>query len=170
MLDWGVVFGLTGIAVGASSLVYARAQAKAARGQETAAMRAALIEVNEALRARTIDNRSRIAHVPALIQEYARSNPTIGRDADAVGGLESFRVLRDLLDHMEDVYMLRAQGVAADHTWHGWIVGFTGITRMPSFRAVFESAAERGAFDPKFREFLREWLDGRPPRDPKPLA
>jgi hypothetical protein len=167
-MDLGVVFGLSGMAVGFVSLVYARTQALNVQRQADAAHRAATMEIQNAMVQRLYDIRAQLVNSPAALKEYFDANPAMHdlyHDADY---LRSTIFVRNGIDGFQDIYFLRKRSLVDDHHWRSWTTAFVPIARMPLTRAVFDNAVSRQALEPEFEAVFRTMLDGEPVSDPAP--
>jgi hypothetical protein len=166
-VDWGVVFGLTGVAVGAISLVYARTQALHARRQADAAHLASTLEVQRAMADRIYQVRMDLARNPQAAELFLDANPSL-REVFAEGtSLETAIIVRNLFDGLQDMYFLRKRSIVEDHHWENWVAAFGPISRMPLARRIYENAVSRNALDPEFAAFVRPMFEDRPVADPK---
>ena len=165
-MDLGVVFGLSGIAVGLVSLVYARTQALNATRQADAAHRAATMEIQNAMLQRINDMRNQLLNSPAALKEYLDVNPAMLELYHDPEYLKSAIFVRNSIDNLQDIYFLRKQSLVDDHHWRSWASSFVPIARMPLTRSVFDNAVSRQALDPEFETFLEAILDGKPVADP----
>ncbi len=165
-MDLGVVFGLSGIAVGLVSLVYARTQALNATRQADAAHRAATMEIQNAMLQRINDVRSQLLNSPAVLKEYLDANPGMRELYHDPEYLRSAMFVRNGIDNLQDIYFLRKQSLVDDHHWRSWASSFVPIARMPLTRRVFDNAVSRQALAPEFEIFLKSILDGEPAADP----
>jgi hypothetical protein len=76
-MDLGIIFGLSGMAVGAVSLVYAHTQALSGRRQADAAHRATTLEIQNAMMERVFDMRNQLLASPVMMKEYLDANPSL---------------------------------------------------------------------------------------------
>lgn len=169
-MDLGVVFGLSGMAVGVVSLVYARTQALHVKRQADAANRAATMEIESAMMQRLYDLRSQLVNSPVAMKEYLDANPALREIYHDPEYLKSTMFVRNGIDGLQDIYFLRKRSLVDDHHWRNWTTAFVALPRMPLTRAVFENAVARQALEPEFVEFFRHLLDGRPAPDPAPAV
>jgi hypothetical protein len=165
-MDLGVVFGLSGIAVGFISLVYARTQALNVKRQADEAHRAATLEIQNAMLQRLYDIRAQLLNSPAVLKEYLDANPAMRELYHDPEYLASTIFVRNGIDGLQDIYFLRKRSLVDDHHWRSWVTAFVPIARMPLARAVFDNAVARQALEPEFEVFLRAILDGAPAVDP----
>jgi len=167
-MDLGIVFGLSGMAVGFVSLAYARTQAVHIRRQADAANRATTMEIQSALMERLYEIRNQLVNSPVTIEEYLKSNPALRELYHDPQYLKSTIMVRNGIDGFQDLYFLRKQSLVDNHHWRNWTSAFIPIARMPLTRAVFENAVSRQALEPEFERFFRALLDGVPAADPAP--
>jgi hypothetical protein len=73
-MDLGIVFGLSGMAVGFISLVYARTQAVHLKRHADAANRATTMEIQNAMMDRLYDVRNQLLSSPIAPKKYLDSN------------------------------------------------------------------------------------------------
>lgn len=165
-MDLGVAFGLSGMAIGFASLLYARTQALNVRRQADVAHRAATVEIQNAMLQRLYDMRAQLVNSPVALKEYFDANPAMHELYHDAEYLKSTIFVRNGIDGLQDVYFLRKQFLVDDHHWRSWVTAFVPIARMPLTRAVFDNAASRQALEPEFKEFLSSILDGQPAADP----
>jgi hypothetical protein len=165
-MDLGVVFGLSGMAVGVISLVYARTQALHVKRQADAANRAATMEIQSAMMQRLYDIRSQLVNSPVAVQQYLAANASMREIYQDAEYLKSTIFVRNGIDGLQDIYFLRKRSLVDDHHWRNWISAFVPLARMPLTRAIFENAVSRQALEPEFEDFFRHLLDGRPAPDP----
>lgn len=167
-MDLGIVFGLSGMAVGFVSLAYARTQAVHIRRQADAANRATTMEIQSALMQRLYDIRTQLFASPIVMEEYLSSNPAMRELYHDPEYLKSTLMVRNGIDGLQDIYFLRKQSLVDDHHWRTWTAAFVPLARMPLTRAIFENAASRQAIEPEFERFFRSLLDGGAAADPAP--
>lgn len=167
-MDLGVVFGLSGMAVGFVSLAYARTQALHLRRQADAANRASTMEIESALMQRLYDIRTQLFASPVVMEEYLSSNPAMRKLYHDPEYLKSTLMVRNVIDGLQDIYFLRKQSLVDNHHWRNWTTAFVPLARMPLTRAVFENASSRQALEPEFEQFFRSLLDGDAAADPAP--
>ena len=166
-MDWGVVFGLTGVAVAAISLVYARTQALHVRRQADAAHLASALEVQRAMADRIYQVRMDLARSPEAAELFLDANPSL-RDVFAVGtSLETAIIIRNMFDGLQDMYFLRKRSIVEDHHWQNWVAAFGPISRMPLARKIYDNAVSRKALNAEFAAFVRPIFENRPIGDPK---
>ena len=165
-VDWGIVFGATGMTVGLLSLVYARTQALHAQRQADAAQLATALELQRAMAERIYQARMDIVSNPEVAKEYLDSSPTL-RELYGDHALEVAAIVRNAIDGLQDMYFLRKQGIVQDHQWQNWTSSFVPISRMPLTRLIYDNAVARGALDAQFAEFLLPVFDGETLADPK---
>lgn len=167
-VDWGVVFGLTGVAVGGASLIYARTQAMHARRQADALNLATTLQLQREMSDRIFQHRMALIHDPIVARLYYKSLPNIPdvtRDDGAL--LESLVTIRNAIDGLQDMYFLRKRGVVEKYHWRHWTSAFNAIWPAPTMRLVFDHGVERDVWDPEFVAFLRPIFEGQPLADPK---
>lgn len=152
-MDWGVAFGLAGVAVGTISLVYARTQAVHVQRQADAAQLATTLELERAMTEKIYQLRMDLVTNPVLQAEYAKSNPRLLEIYGDVP-LAAIAILRNALDGFQDIYFLRKQGIVQRHQWLNWSTSFVPIARIPMTREAFNLGVQRGAFDPEFVDFV----------------
>ena len=166
-MDWGVTFGLGGMAVGLLSLVYARTQAVNARRQADAAHLASTLEVQRAMADRIYQARMDLARNPEASELFLDANPAL-RAVFADGtSLESAIIVRNLLDGLQDMYFLRKRAIVNDHHWQNWVAALGPVVRIPLARKIFDNAVERNAIDAEFAAFVRPLFEGGDLIDPK---
>jgi hypothetical protein len=167
-VDWGVVFGLTGVAVGGASLLYARTQAIHARRQADAANMATALQLQREMSDRILQHRMALIRDPVVAKLYYENIPGLVEALnDGSGTLESLVTIRNAIDGLQDVYFLRKRGIVEEYHWRSWSSAFNVIARVPIFRLVYENAVARNALDPEFAAYLRSLVDGQPLTDPK---
>ena len=162
-----MVFGLSGMAIGLVSLVYARTQAVNARRQADAAHRAATLEIQNAMVQRINDVRGQLVNSPVILKEYLDANPALREFYHDPEYLKSMMVIRNAIDGLQDIYFLRKRSLVDDHHWRSWLSAFVPIARMPLTRTIFDNAVSRQALEPEFEAFLRPLLDGERAADPE---
>ena len=167
-MDLGIIFGLSGMAVGVLSLAYARTQAVHIRRQADAANQATTIEIQNAMMDRLFEIRNQLMNSPIAIEEYLKANPGLRELYHDPEYLKSTIMVRNAIDALQDLYFLRKQSLMADHHWRNWMAAFGAITRMPLTRAIFENGVSRDSFEPEFVAFFRQLLDGGTVPDPAP--
>ncbi len=168
-IDWGVVFGLTGVAVGLGSLVYARTQAINARRQADAAHLASTLQTQQEMTDRIHRARMDLLQDPIIGKLYLDAIPKLKEFLPPDTSLQAVINVRNTIDGLQDVFFLRRRSIVEDHHWRAWIAHFVPISRLPITRPIFESAVARGALDPEFAAFLQPIFDGRPLGDPKKM-
>lgn len=154
-VDAALLLGLTGTILGAGSLLYARTQARAARGQAEAQHRAALIDVNRSVMDETRRIRNDIITNPAFREAYLRANPQLAATFAAAGGMEAIIAMRNALDACHDTWYLRKLGIIEDHYWRNWGAAFVPLLRTPEVQLIFENAVARKIYDDDFVEGVR---------------
>jgi hypothetical protein len=168
-VDWGVIFGVTGLCVGLLSLVYARTQALHARRQADAANMATALQLQREMSDRIFQHRMALIRDPGIAKMYYENVPGLSEALeDGKVMLESVVHIRNAIDGLQDVYFLRKRGIVEEYHWRHWASAFNVIGRAPTFRLVYENAVARNALDPEFAAYLRPLIDGRPLADPKP--
>jgi hypothetical protein len=165
-VDWGIVFGVTGMTIGSLSLVYSRTQAVHAQRQADAAQLATALELQRAMAERIYQARMDIVTNPAVAKEYLDSNPQM-RELYGDHALAGAAIVRNAIDGLQDMYFLRKQGIVQDHQWQNWTSSFVPIARMPLTRSIYDNAFARGALDDQFAAFLLPVFDGKTLADPK---
>lgn len=166
-VDWGIVFGLTGVAVGSISLVYARTQAIHARRQADAANLATTLQLQREMSDRIFLHRMALVEDPIVSKVYYKALPTLA-DGPADGAvLSSLVTMRNAIDGLQDMYFLRKRGVVEKYHWRHWTSVFNTISHAPTMRLVYDHGIEHDVWDPEFVEFLRPVFDGQPLSDPK---
>jgi hypothetical protein len=166
-VDWGVVFGLTGVAVAVISLIYARTQALHVRRQADAANLASTLEVQRAMADRIYQVRMDLARNQEAAELFLAANPSL-REVFADGtSLEAAIIVRNMFDGLQDMYFLRKRSIVEDHHWQNWVAAFGPISRMPLARKIYDNAVSRNALDPEFAAFVRPIFEDRPIGDPK---
>ena len=105
-MDLGVVFGLSGMAVGLVSLVYARTQAINAKRQADSAHRAATLEIQNAVSQRISDVRLQLVNSSVAMKEYLDANPAMRELYHDPEYLKSTMVVRNAIDGLQDVAAL----------------------------------------------------------------
>ena len=169
-MDLGFIFGFLGFATAVLSAIYSRAQAAEARRQAEAAHLEAAVELNRAMNEQMLQSRMGLVNNPMLAREYLEANPAIGAVYGDVEGLAAHIQLRNLIDSFQDIYFLRKRGIAEDHHWRQWTSALLPVSRMASFRAVFDSCVQRAAIEEEFAAFMNVLFEGKPPVDPRPRA
>lgn len=149
-VDAALVVGAAGILVGAGSLVYAHTQATLARRQAEAAVKATEYQRTKTMTALLHEVRATLMDDRVLREGYVVANADLMARINELGGFDAFVAMRNMLDALQDVWVMRRDGVLADHTWRLWTSGWVPILRMDLARLVFESAARREAYDPGF--------------------
>jgi hypothetical protein len=166
-VDWGIVFGVTGMTIGSLSLVYARTQAVHVQRQADAAQLATTLELQRAMAERIYQARMDLVTNPEVAKEYVESNPHLRELYGDHGTLAGVAIVRNAIDGLQDIYFLRKRGIVQDHQWQNWTSSFAPIARMPLTRSIYDNAVARGALDAQFAAFLLPVFDGKPLRDPK---
>ncbi|MGA8576134.1 MAG: hypothetical protein WB609_10720 [Candidatus Cybelea sp.] len=116
-MDWGIVFGVTGMTIGLLSLVYARTLAAHAQRQADAAQLATALELQRAMAERIYQARMDLVTNPEVAKEYAESNPHLRELYGDRGTLAGVAIVRNAIDGLQDMYFLRKQGIVQDHQW-----------------------------------------------------
>lgn len=172
-MELGTVFGLAGLLVALVSLVYVRTQAAASRAQALAsaqqaqiAQRVAALDLCMRLNERTLDIRRELLASPAVQQAYLRANPALAAVFADVGGLDVVITLRSMLDSLQDIFLLRKEGIVNDAYWRNYIGAFEAYARMPEMRRLFDNSVERSLFEPEFRDFCAAFFQQTTPADP----
>lgn len=166
-VDWGVVFGLTGVAVGSLSLIYARTQAIHARRQADAANLATTLQLQREMSDRIFLHRMALVEDPIVSKVYYKALPHLP-DGPADGTvLSSLVTMRNAIDGLQDMYFLRKRGVVEKYHWRHWASVFSTISHAPIMRLVYDHGVEHGVWEPEFAEFLLPVFDGQPLADPK---
>lgn len=165
-VDLGVALGLLGITIALASVLYARAQAGAARRQADAARLAAEIQLSDTIMAR-IRLARREMFDEAFRRAYLEANPPMEAAMAAAGGFESFIGVRNFLDMMQEVWVMRRAGVVADHQWRAWATALPAVSRVPQFRSVVENVLARDVYEPRFAQALRTLLANASLPDPR---
>jgi hypothetical protein len=150
-LDWGVVFGLTGVGVGLISLVYARTQAINARRQADAAHLSGTLQAQQEMTDRIHRARMDLIQDPTVFEAYLDAIPDLKRLLPPGTSLQAVVNVRNSIDGLQDMYFLRKRSIAEDHHWLAWTAHFIPISRLSIARPIF----------------LRPVFDGQPPADPK---
>lgn len=166
-IDWGVVFGLSGFAVGLGSLVYARTQAINARRQADAAHLASTLQTQQEMTDRIHRARMDLLQDPIVGKLYLDAIPQLKESLPPDTSLQAVINVRNTIDGLQDVFFLRKRAIVEDHHWRAWTAHFVPISRLPITRPIFEGAAVRGALHPEFVAFLRPIFAGEPLADPK---
>lgn len=167
VIDWGVVFGLTGLAVGLGSLVYARTQAINARRQADAAHLASTLQVQQEMTDRIHRARMDLMQDTVVGKMYLDAIPQLKELLPAETSLQAVINVRNTIDGLQDAFFLRRRSIVEDHHWRAWSAHFVPISRLPITRPIFDSAVSRGALHPEFAAFLQPIFDGEPLVDPK---
>jgi hypothetical protein len=165
-VDWGIVFGATGMTVGLLSLVYSRTQAVHTQRQADAAQLTTALELQRAMAERIYQARMDLVSNPEVAKEYLASNPLL-RELYGEHALTGAAIVRNAIDGLQDMYFLRKQGIVQDHQWKNWTSSFVPISRMALTRSIYDNAVARGALDAQFAAFLLPVFDGKALTDPK---
>jgi hypothetical protein len=169
-VDWGVIFGLTGVAVGSVSLLYARTQAIHARRQADAANLATTLQLQREMSDRIFQHRMALIRDPLIAKIYYENIPNLPEIAREDGHtLESLVTIRNAMDGLQDMYFLRKRGIVEKYHWRHWTAAFSVVARAPVARMVYDNGIARDVWEPEFVEFLRPLFDGQPLVDPKEL-
>jgi len=166
-VDWGIVFGGTGMTIGLLSLVYSRTQAVHSQRQADAAQLATALELQRAMAERIYQARMDLVTNPEVAKEYVDSNPHLHELYGDHGTLAGIAIVRNAIDGLQDIYFLRKQGIVQDHQWQNWTSSFAPIARMPLTRSIYDNAVARGALNAQFAAFLLPVFDGKTLGDPK---
>lgn len=167
-VDWGVVFGLTGVAVGCGSLIYARTMAIHARRQADATHLATTLQLQREMSDRLFQHRAALIRDPSVAQAYYEAVPHFAKVLDEGSvSIESITMIRNAIDGLQDVYILRKRGIVEDYHWRAWASAFIVLGRTPLMRIVYDASIARNGLDPEFAEFFKPLLDGHPLPDPK---
>ena len=166
-IDWGIIFGLAGLAVALLSLVYARTQALHAQTQADAAQLATTLELQRAMADRIYRTSMDLVSKPSIMNLYLEANPSIKEVYPDAATFESTMVVRNLIEGLQDMYFLRKTSIVGDHHWRTWMGAFAPVARMPITRKIYDNAVAREMIDPEFAVFLRPIFDGLPLTDPK---
>jgi hypothetical protein len=109
-VDWGIAFGVTGMAIGLLSLVYARTQAVHAQRQADAAQLATALELQRAMAERIYQARMDLVTNPEVAKEYLESNPHLrelyGERATLARSIYDNAVARGALDAQFAAFLL----------------------------------------------------------------
>lgn len=166
-IDWGITFGLAGLAVALLSLVYARTQAVHAQRQADAAQLAATLDLQRAMADRIYRTSMDLVSKPDIMTLYLQANPSIREVYPDAATFESALVVFNLIEGLQDMYFLRKSSIVEDHHWRTWMGAFAPVARMPITRKIYDNAVTRELIDPEFAIFLRPIFDGRSLTDPK---
>jgi hypothetical protein len=167
-VDWGVVFGLAGVAVGSLSLIYARTQAIHARRQADAAHLATTLQLQREMSDRIFQHRAALIRDPSVAKAYYEAVPHFAKLLDeGTVGIEGITLTRNAIDGLQDVYFLRKRGIVEEYHWRAWATAFAVLARTPVMRIVYDAAVARDALDPEFAAYFAPLLDGHPLPDPK---
>lgn len=167
-VDWGVVFGLTGVAVGCGSLLYARTMAIHARRQADAAYLGTTLALQREMSDRIYQHRAALIRDPAVAKAYYEAVPDFAKLLDeGTVGIEGITTVRNAIDGLQDVYFLRKRGIIEEYHWRSWASAFAVLACTPVMRIVYDTAVARNALDPEFVAFFRPLFDGTPLADPK---
>lgn len=166
-VDWGVVFGLTGVAVAGASLLYARTQAIHARRQADAANLATTLQLQHDMSERIFQHRMALIRDPLIAKLYYENIPDLAEIAREDGAvLESLVTIRNAIDGLQDMYFLRKRGIVEKYHWRHWSAAFGVAARAPITKLVYENGIQREVWDPEFVAFLQPLFDGQPLADP----
>lgn len=167
-VDWGVIFGLTGVGAGVISLVYARTQAINARRQADAANLATTLQLQREMSDRIFQHRMALIRDPLIAKLYYENIPALAEITREDGQtLESLVTIRNAIDGLQDMYFLRKRGIVEKYHWRHWASAFSVVARVPAARVVYDNGIARDVWDPEFVVFLRPLFDGQPLADPK---
>jgi hypothetical protein len=167
-VDWGLVFGLTGVAVGGASLLYARTQAIHARRQADAANLATTLQLQREMSDRIFQHRMALIRDPLIAKMYYENIPNLPEIAREDGHtLESLVTIRNAMDGLQDMYFLRKRGIVEKYHWRHWAAAFSVVARAPITRLVYDNGIARDVWEPEFVKFLAPLFDGQPLADPK---
>jgi hypothetical protein len=167
-VDWGVVFGLTGVVVGSLSLVYARTQAIHARRHADAAHLATTLQLQREMSDRIFQHRMALIRDPLIAKKYYENIPKLPEIAREDGHtLESLVTIRNALDGLQDMYFLRKRGIVEKYHWRHWAAVFSVAAQAPVTRLVYDNGIAHDVWEPEFVAFLRPLFDGHPLPDPK---
>lgn len=167
-VDWGIVFGLTGVAVGSVSLLYARTQAIHARRQADAANLATTLQLQREMSDRIFQHRMALIHDPLIAKIYYENIPNLPETTREDGHtLESLVTIRNAMDGLQDMYFLRKRGIVEKYHWRHWTAAFSVVARAPIARMVYDNGIARDVWDPEFVKFLEPLFDGKPLADPR---
>jgi hypothetical protein len=166
-VDWGVVFGLTGVGVGMLSLIYARTQALNARRQADAAHLSTRLDIQRAMADRAYQAQMEMLRNTKAAQMYFDANPSMREVYEDGDAFEVGVFIRNMIDGFQDMYFLRKRGIVDDHHWCNWVAVFLPIARMPLTRRIYDNAVNRMAIDAEFAEFLKPVFAEQSLRDPR---
>ena len=166
-MDWGIIFGLTGLGVGLLSLVYARTQAVHARRQADAAHLVTTLEIERAMSERIYQVRMDLIRNAGAVKLYLDANPAMREVYPDAAAMDAGVVARNMIDGLQDMYFLRKLAIVGDHHWRNWLAAFAPFANMPVTRTIFDNAVTREAITAEFATFLRPIFDNQPLGDPK---
>lgn len=166
-LDWGVVFGLTGLGVGLLSIIYARMLSIHTRRQADAAYLATTLQLQREMSDRIFQHRMALIRDPIVAKLYYKNLPDVPDVTREDVLLESLVTVRNAIDGLQDMYFLRKRGVVEKYHWRHWTSVFNAIASAPTMRLVYDHGVERDVWDPEFVAFLRPIFDGEPLADPR---
>jgi hypothetical protein len=181
VVDYGIILGLAGIAVGGLSLAYARTQAASSSAQAEAALRQAeearrqtegatrlaVLESNSGMVQRWANVRRDIFGNPTILADLKEAHPRISEGFEGAGGVDAYIILGRVMDTFQDVYFNREAGVVTDHYWHFWTHSwFAFCAKIPTFKRTFEFRAKEGYMHPAFVEFYEPIFEGKALGDP----
>jgi hypothetical protein len=109
-VDWGIVFGATGMTIGLLSLVYSRTQAVHAQRQADAAQLATALELQRAMAERIYQARMDLVTNPDVAKEYADANPHLHDLYGDHGSLTGVAIVRNAIDGLQDIYFCESKG------------------------------------------------------------
>jgi len=166
-VDWGIVFGLTGLAVGLGSILYARTQAIHARRQADAANLATTLQLQREMSDRIFLHRMALVEDPIVSKVYYKALPQLPDGPSDSTVLASLVTMRNAIDGLQDMYFLRKRGVVQKYHWRHWTSVFNTISQAPTMRLVYDHGVEHDVWEPEFVAFLRPVFDGQKLADPK---
>ena len=127
-IDWGIVFGLTGVAVGGASLLYARTQSIHARRQADAAQLATTLALQREMSERVFQHRIALMRDPAIARSYYEATPDLMNRLEGSGAtIETLVTVRNAIDGLQDMYFLRRRGIVELYHWLNWASAFNVI-------------------------------------------
>lgn len=177
MIDFGTVMGALGLATGTVAILYARAQARAARAQAQETAHLSMLESNSELLQRSREIRRHILAIPAIREEFlsiASSQRPWSELSDLLrsdSDLERYLAYRDAMDAAQDAFFLRRKGVMADEHWYVWTRTHISIwAKFQGFERCFRVAAQGGLIHPDFANFYEPIFRGSSVTDPAPSA